>query len=221
MVQKRLLYRMQLAILLQPFNGRDLIHLVHHRKAQARIHPPPIHMNRTRAALPMVTALLRAKHLQVLAQRIQQRHTRLQHQLVIFPIHPQHNRNRAGNILRNIRRVSRSLRHSRRMGNGSSRSRQSRRAKLGEKRSPGKSSEGKSAGRFIENTLLRFRRRIQRGITRFLHWLTPVSNCPSQYAAVIEKPHAYNDGPKRGRRSLLKRYSTIPPASNTELPSSA
>ncbi len=61
---------------------------------EAGIDAPAVHEHRARAALAVVAALLGAREVQVLAQRVEQRHARVEHQLVHAPIHAQAHRDR-------------------------------------------------------------------------------------------------------------------------------
>lgn len=76
MLKESFLYGMQVAVPGQTFDGRDLVPLMHDGEGQARINPAPIHVDRTRPALPMVATFLRSEHLQIFPQRIQEGHTR-------------------------------------------------------------------------------------------------------------------------------------------------
>jgi hypothetical protein len=87
MLQERRLHRMQLSALCQPLDGRNLIALMHDGERQACIHPPSVHVHGACPTLPVVASLLRAKEVQMLPQRIQQRHPRLQLHSMLLAIH--------------------------------------------------------------------------------------------------------------------------------------
>ncbi len=81
---------MQVFGLPNPFDRRDLVPFVHHRERQAAVHAPPVHVHRAGAALPVVAALLRARQVDPLPQRIQQRGPRIQPaQHIVLPVHAQ------------------------------------------------------------------------------------------------------------------------------------
>jgi hypothetical protein len=67
MLDERGLHRVQMVGLAQTFDRGDLVALVHHRQAEAGIDAHAIHQHGARAALAMVTALLGAGQLQILA----------------------------------------------------------------------------------------------------------------------------------------------------------
>ena len=60
--------------------------LVHHRKGEAGVDAPPVHVHRAGAALPVIAALLGAGQAEILAQRVEQRHARFDLQLVKLPV---------------------------------------------------------------------------------------------------------------------------------------
>jgi len=70
----------------QAFNCGDLIGCVHDGKGEARIHTLPIDMHGASAALPMVTALFGAGHIQILAKAIEQSRARIEIQRVRLSI---------------------------------------------------------------------------------------------------------------------------------------
>jgi hypothetical protein len=90
--QKCRLHRMKLSVFRESFNRCNLVLLVHHRKTQARIHSPPVHHHRASPALPVIASFFRSKHSQMLSQRIQQRHPRLNPQSPHLPINVQRHR---------------------------------------------------------------------------------------------------------------------------------
>ena len=65
---------------------RDAIARVRNGECQARIDAPVVDKNRARAALAAVAAFLRAGEADVFAQRIEQRHARLEHQVVVMAV---------------------------------------------------------------------------------------------------------------------------------------
>src|SRR3978361_651142 len=67
------LHRMQLFRRAQSFDRGDAGALMHDREREAGIDAPPVDDYRAGAALPLIAALFGAGHLQVLAQRIEQR----------------------------------------------------------------------------------------------------------------------------------------------------
>lgn len=77
-IEKRLLHRMQRAIgRSDAFYGRDALAMRLHGKREAGDDAAIIHMHRARAALPVVTALLRAAQTKPLSQRIEERGARI------------------------------------------------------------------------------------------------------------------------------------------------
>jgi hypothetical protein len=60
MLYKSRLYGVQIPRLADALDGGDLVALVHHGKAEAAIHPPPIHVDCACAALAVVAAFLGA-----------------------------------------------------------------------------------------------------------------------------------------------------------------
>jgi hypothetical protein len=100
--EKRRLHWMQRTGLSNAFYGRDLVALVHHSEAQARIHPPSIDVHRTGAALAVVTPFLRAGERDGFTQAIQERGPRIERESVLGSIDAQthlHNGIRSDRIL--------------------------------------------------------------------------------------------------------------------------
>ena len=62
----------------QALDGGDLVPVVHHREGQAGVDAPAVDQHRAGAALAVVAALLGAGQAEVLAQRVEQRHARLE-----------------------------------------------------------------------------------------------------------------------------------------------
>src|SRR5581483_11145809 len=77
-LDERGLQGMERLRLAQTFDRYDVVVLVHNRQRQARVDAPAVDEHRTGAALPVVAALLRARQMQKLAQRIEQRCARVQ-----------------------------------------------------------------------------------------------------------------------------------------------
>src|SRR3954471_24588222 len=67
------LHRVQIVRRAQPFDGGDAVTLVHHGEGEAGEHPTTADDDRARAALAVIAALLRAREMQVLAQRVEDR----------------------------------------------------------------------------------------------------------------------------------------------------
>jgi hypothetical protein len=86
---------MKFSILRQALDGSDLIALVRNGEGQAGVDPPSIDVHRTGATLAMVAALFRARHLEIFAQRIQERNPWLDHQAPLGSIDIEHDRHGA------------------------------------------------------------------------------------------------------------------------------
>src|SRR6266851_479496 len=86
---ERRLHRMQGAGLSDTFYRRDLVALVHHGEAQARVHPPAVDMHGAGAALAVVAAFLGAGQVNGFAQAIQERRARVEAQPVLAAIDTQ------------------------------------------------------------------------------------------------------------------------------------
>ncbi len=71
------LHRVEIARLSQPFNGRNLIALVHGRKGEAGVDAAPVDVHGAGSALTVVAALFRAGQVEVFAQAVKQRDARL------------------------------------------------------------------------------------------------------------------------------------------------
>ena len=83
------LHRMQCVGRAEALDGRDLVPVVHQGQAQAGIHAPAIHVHRARAALAVITALLRSGESNGLAEAIEQRRSRIDAKLVLLAIDAQ------------------------------------------------------------------------------------------------------------------------------------
>ena len=84
---------MQLTIAGQSFNGRDLVGLMHDREGEAGVDSPAVDVDGTGAALAVVTALLGAKQVEMLAQSIEHGGARIERQPVLLAVYVQHNWN--------------------------------------------------------------------------------------------------------------------------------
>ena len=71
MFKESRLHRMEFSIVRQAFDGGDLIALVHDCERHAGVDTSAVYMNGAGTALAMIATLLRAKELQMLAQRIE------------------------------------------------------------------------------------------------------------------------------------------------------
>src|SRR5215469_16049653 len=78
MAHERGLHRMESVLLGQALDGGDLVTIMHHRERQAAIDALSVDDDRAGAALSLVAALLRAGQPEILAQRIEQRRTRIE-----------------------------------------------------------------------------------------------------------------------------------------------
>ena len=56
------------------------------REAEAGINPPAIHQNGARAALAVIATFFRTGEMQMLAQRVEQRHARIEFERVILAV---------------------------------------------------------------------------------------------------------------------------------------
>ena len=215
MVEKCLLHGMQLSVMLQPFNRRDLVILVHYRESEAGIQPAAVHMNSACAALSVVTALLRAEEVQVLAQRIQKGHPRLQRQAMIRTIDAQCDRNSSGCTFRSGRSLCRrSFCDARGMRNGCSRGGESSGSKLGKERSSREFAEGNQARGFVSGAPIAFLRRFHRGIALLLHCRTPASGCLRQKLACSTHTHIGREHRTAATRKTLQRFDASRPEGN-------
>jgi hypothetical protein len=79
-IQERLLHGMQFAAPSEPLDGGDGPALQRGGQSEASEHPAAIHVNRAGAALPMIATLFRAREAEMLAQGIEQGHTRIETQ---------------------------------------------------------------------------------------------------------------------------------------------
>src|SRR6267142_1922170 len=86
MTDERGLHRMERAVLCQAFDGGDLVAVMHHRERQAALDALAVHEDGAGAALSLVAALLRAGQRDMLAQRIEQRGTRIEIEVIISSI---------------------------------------------------------------------------------------------------------------------------------------
>src|SRR3546814_7007563 len=80
-----------------------MVALMHHRQGQAAIDPPSLHDHRAGAALAMVTALLGAGQVQMLAQRIEQGGAGIELQMHLAAVHGQSYGVHAGLLLLALR----------------------------------------------------------------------------------------------------------------------
>src|SRR5258705_833969 len=78
MADERGLHWMKRAFRCQPFDGGDLVSVVHHREGEATVDSLPIDEDRTRATLPLVAALLRAGQPEMFTKRVEQRRARVE-----------------------------------------------------------------------------------------------------------------------------------------------
>ncbi len=85
-VDKRLLHRMQPAILGNPLDRGDGPAACHHRQHQAGIDPLALQQHRAGAALAEVAATLGAGEMQPITQRVEQRGAGIDHERVIRAI---------------------------------------------------------------------------------------------------------------------------------------
>jgi len=77
---------MQNALLRQPFDGRDVVAVMHHGKRQAAVDSLPVDDDGTGAALPLIAALLRTGEPQMLAQGIEQCRPRVEIEGIRTPV---------------------------------------------------------------------------------------------------------------------------------------
>ena len=92
MVDKRLLYWMQRAVLGQAFDCCDLRAVFHDRERQAGIDPAAIDQNRAGAALAVIAALLRSGQADMDPQRVKKGRPRCEVQLFRHTIDMKRNR---------------------------------------------------------------------------------------------------------------------------------
>jgi hypothetical protein len=83
------LHRVQRAVAGEPFDGRDLVALLHDRKGQAGVDPTAVDQHGAGAALPEVAPLLGAGQPEMLAQRVEQGGARVQLQAVLGAVDPE------------------------------------------------------------------------------------------------------------------------------------
>src|SRR5919198_3219257 len=83
---------MQFAAIGEPRGRRDLGPMLCDGEDQAAVHAPAVEQDRARTALPVVAALLRARHSQPLAQRIEQRGSRIDLDVPLGAVDPQRDR---------------------------------------------------------------------------------------------------------------------------------
>ena len=87
-LNKSRLHRMKISRLPQPFNGGNLIALMHHGKRQAAIHASAIDMYCARSTLPVIAAFFRTGQMNPLTQRIEQSSANIEAtQRVVLAIH--------------------------------------------------------------------------------------------------------------------------------------
>src|SRR3984893_7670167 len=84
-----LLHRVELAVLRQPFAGGHLVPFAGGCKGQAGEHAPAVQPYRAGAARALVAAFLRSGEPEVLTQRVEQAHARLQNQRVRLAVDAQ------------------------------------------------------------------------------------------------------------------------------------
>jgi len=77
MFQERCLHGMQCFGRTQTFNGGDLISIVQECEVEAGEYSSPVHVHRTRAALPMVATLPSSRECNRFSEAIQQRCSRI------------------------------------------------------------------------------------------------------------------------------------------------
>ena len=75
------LHRVQGVRRTQAFDRHDLVVGVHDGERQARVDAPAVDQHRAGTALPMIAALFSAREMEMLAQRVEQRCTRVQLEL--------------------------------------------------------------------------------------------------------------------------------------------
>src|SRR5437016_856888 len=99
-LDERRLERMEFVALRETLDRRDLAAFDERGERQAGLHALAVHADRAGAALPEAAALLRARQMQMLAQRIEQRRARIELQSVLAAVHAQQyvdgNRRRRG-----------------------------------------------------------------------------------------------------------------------------
>src|SRR5688500_4994290 len=83
---------MQLARCTETFNGHDLVSVMHQSKAEARVHAPAIHMNRTGSTLTVVTALFGTGEMNNFSEAIEEGRSRINAKLMLFSIDAQNQR---------------------------------------------------------------------------------------------------------------------------------
>ena len=86
----------ELLALGQAFDGRDLAPFDEGGEREARFHALAVHQHRAGAALAEATAFLRAREMQVLAQRVEQRGARIERQPMFGSVDAQHEVERSG-----------------------------------------------------------------------------------------------------------------------------
>ena len=95
-VQERLLHRGQFSVPRQSLNRRDFVALRLDGEFLAGINRQVVHQHRAGAAGRAVAAFLRAGQAGIIAQRVEQRHARLDHQIEFLAVDCQGHRHRAG-----------------------------------------------------------------------------------------------------------------------------
>ena len=86
------LHRMKTTRLAKPFDGCDLVPLMHHRKRETRVYPASIDMDRTGAALPVVASLFGPGYPNVFSEAIEQRSSGIKLEMMFSAIDPQRDR---------------------------------------------------------------------------------------------------------------------------------
>ena len=79
---------MKITRLAEPFDSGDLISLMHRRKRKTGIYAAPVDMDRTSAALPVVTPFFGAGQSDVFAEAVKQGSTRIELELMFSAVDP-------------------------------------------------------------------------------------------------------------------------------------
>src|ERR1700738_2333260 len=88
------LQRRQRALGCETLDGGDLRAIVHDGKRQARIDAPPLNEHGAGAALTLIAAFFRPSQLQMLAQQVKERRSRIENEGMTRPVGGQAQRNR-------------------------------------------------------------------------------------------------------------------------------
>ena len=86
MLNKRRLHRMQFITARESFDRNDLIAFVHQRESETGVDSPAVDQHGARAALAMIAAFFRTGQLQSFPQCVEQRHPRIDIELVAFAV---------------------------------------------------------------------------------------------------------------------------------------